>query len=68
MKKALALLLLAAGCSAAPRLEPAAVAKVDAAAAELLAKKELAGLVVLAARDGELVLERAYGLAEIDGA
>lgn len=62
-----ALLLLLAGCaSAAPRLDPAALDRVDAAAREAVEKGRLAGLVVLAARDGQVVLRRAYGETPAD--
>jgi CubicO group peptidase (beta-lactamase class C family) len=68
MKRAFLFLLLAGCAASAPRLKAGAVEKIDAAAAELLAKKKLVGLQVMVARDGRVELDRTYGLAELEGA
>lgn len=65
MKRSLLLLLLA-GCSAAPRLSNEKLADVDAFMNDAVAKKKLAGGIVLAAVDGRVELFRAYGSRDLE--
>jgi len=61
-------LLLALGCAAAPRLSPEKLHSLDPVLDGMVAKKKLAGAIVLVAKDGEIVFERSYGMMDLEAA